>query len=127
MNEYLRYYKQLLTSWDWRKMRRAKLNRNVLCERCIAKGRKVPNVAVDVHHITPVMSAAPDKARMRTLFFDPHNLMSLCPECHREVHAEMKMHVGREKRKEIRQSQLEAFKRKFFRAGVPGCKDSAGD
>ncbi len=114
MNESLKYYKSLLTSWQWRKLRHKKLAGNIFCERCVEQGKEVPNLAVDVHHVVPVMSAAPDKARMKALFFDPHNLQALCVDCHKQVHKEMEMHVCKEKRKEIRKEQLERFKKKFF-------------
>lgn len=117
MNEYLRYYKSLLTSWQWRKLRRKKLNSCTLCERCVSEDRAVPNVAVDVHHIVPVMSAAPDKGRMRSLFFDPHNLQSLCADCHRKVHDEMRLHVGKAERDAVRRRELASFAAKFFCRG----------
>lgn len=113
-NESWNYYKYLLTSWQWRKVRRKKLNLNVFCERCVRDGKRVPNLATDVHHITPVMRAAPDRERMKQLFFDPHNLMALCPECHRKMHQELTMHVSKDKRKTIRHEQLKNFKAKFF-------------
>ena len=118
MNEYLKYYKQLLTSWSWRKLRRRKLNQNVFCERCVAEGKAVPNFATDVHHITPVMSVAPDKGRMKALFYDPHNLQALCPECHKKTHDEMKLHVSKDKREEIRKKNLSKFESKFFAGAV---------
>ena len=114
MSEAWKYYKSLLTSWRWRKLRHAKLSACPLCERCISEGRRVPNIATDVHHIVPVMKAAPDKGRMEVLCFDVHNLRALCPECHKKTHEEMKMHVGRQQRRAIRKEQLDAFKRKFF-------------
>lgn len=114
MNESLKYYKSLLTSWRWRKLRHEKLSGTIFCERCVEQGKEVPNLATDVHHVIPVMSAAPDKARMKSLCFDPHNLQALCADCHKQVHNEMKMHVGKEKREQIRKDQLERFKKKFF-------------
>lgn len=118
MNGPLRYYKQLLTSWGWRKLRRRKLSSNVFCERCVAEGKEIPNLATEVHHITPVLSAAPDKARMRSLFFDYHNLKALCPECHKKAHDEMRLHVSKDKRKEIRKDNLDRFENKFFAGAV---------
>ena len=115
MNDSLKYYKSLLTSWQWRKLRHDKLSKTIFCERCVSQGKQVPNLAVDVHHVVPVMRAAPDRGRMRVLFFDPHNLQALCADCYKKVHDEMKMHVCKEKRKEIRMEQLEEFKKKFFK------------
>lgn len=115
MNSSLHYYKTLLASWRWRKLRHAKLSSSVFCERCVGQGREVPNLATEVHHVVPVTSAAPDRRQMSALFFDPHNLQALCSECHREVHEELRMHVSKERRTEIRRSQLEMFKRKFFK------------
>lgn len=118
MNKSLRYYKSLLSSWQWRRLRHDKLSSAVLCERCVQNGRTVPRLAVEVHHVVPVMSAAPDRRSMRALCMDPHNLQALCMECHREVHEEMRMHVSKEERKRIRHDQLERFRRKFFDRGA---------
>lgn len=124
MNESLRYYRSLLQSWGWRKLRRRKLNASVWCERCVAEGKAVPNLATDIHHVTPVMSVAPDKAKMRALFFDVHNLQALCPACHKLTHEEMRMHLPKDKRDEARRAALGKFTAKFFDGG--GFKNGGG-
>ena len=60
----------------WKKLRRALLSRNPVCERggC---GR----AAVDVHHIVPVMH---DPAG--TYWFDTAYLKCVCVECHTYIH-----------------------------------------
>ena len=54
-----------------------------LCEMCLRKGITRP--ATDVHHIQSFMSTKDMEAR-KVLAFDPTNLMSLCDECHNEIH-----------------------------------------
>lgn len=55
----------------WGKVRKIKLNRNPLCERC-------NRVATLVHHIKPISQGGER--------FLMDNLMSLCVECHGEIH-----------------------------------------
>ena len=54
-----------------------------LCEMCEKKGIVKP--ADDVHHIQSFMEVDDQDAR-RLLAFDFDNLMSLCDECHSEIH-----------------------------------------
>ena len=63
----------------WNKLRKAKRQANPLCERCQAKG--ITRIAELVHHITPL-----DKGG-ELLAWD--NLMSLCRNCHDEIHMEL--------------------------------------
>ncbi len=67
----------------WRRLRAAKMMSDPLCEVCLAKGITKP--ATDVHHIQSFMCAEEASARS-VLAFDPSNLMSLCDECHSEIH-----------------------------------------
>lgn len=57
----------------WRKVRKIKIGRNPLCERCEAAGQSIPATVVD--HIVPI-SIAPD------LRLSLGNLQSLCTNCH---------------------------------------------
>lgn len=59
----------------WQQIRKAKLNRNPLCEHCKKKEKLKP--ALLVHHI----DQNPKNNR-------PENLMSLCRSCHDEIHSE---------------------------------------
>ena len=63
----------LYTTSAWAALREAQLDRQPLCERCLAHGKVV--AASVVHHVKPHRG---DEA----LFFDPDNLMSMCDPCH---------------------------------------------
>lgn len=67
----------------WRTLRLVKLADAPLCERCAQNGKVVP--AVDVHHIKSFTSTD-DPIERKRLAYDYDNLMSLCKECHRDVH-----------------------------------------
>ena len=64
----------------WRKVRNRKLKANPLCENCQSVGILKP--ADIVHHIVPVET---DK----TIRLVPENLMSLCRDCHEEIHGRL--------------------------------------
>lgn len=67
----------------WKRLRLVKLRDNPLCEVCEKKG--ITKMADDVHHIQSFMSVDDPEAR-KALAFDYDNLMSLCDECHSEIH-----------------------------------------
>lgn len=67
----------------WKRLRLVKLKNNPLCEICEKKG--ITKMADDVHHIQSFMSVDDPEAR-KALAFDYDNLMSLCDECHSEIH-----------------------------------------
>lgn len=67
----------------WRTLRLVKLADSPLCERCATEGRVVP--AIDVHHIKSFTSTD-DPIERKRLAYDYENLMSLCKECHRDIH-----------------------------------------
>ena len=56
----------------WRKLRKAKLSRNPLCEECTRQGKHTPATMVD--HIQPI--------RFGGAALDMENLQSLCWSCH---------------------------------------------
>lgn len=66
-------------SMAWQSCRRAKLERDPLCERCEAEGRST--FAAQVHHRIP-LAQRPDLA------FDHGNLMSVCTRCHARLEHE---------------------------------------
>lgn len=76
----------------WRKLVAAKKMMNPLCERCLARqeGERVKAVE-EIHHIIP-MSRAANELQILELGFDPSNLMSVCCQCHEELHKELKSH-----------------------------------
>ena len=93
-----KYYQKLLNSQRWKELRRAKLQRNPLCERCQYEGRVLGIIggyirsAVDVHHVIPVESARSHE-EMERLAFDMGNLQSLCVPCHIRVHQDRGSHT----------------------------------
>lgn len=72
----------------WRKERDLYLHEHPLCEECLKKGKVVP--ATDVHHIKSPFK----KGQINwNLLYDENNLMSLCKECHGNIHAEQQGHI----------------------------------
>ena len=64
--------------WRWVQLRERILKRDqYLCGPCRDKGRTTP--ATEVHHVLPKSQGGTD---------DVSNLISTCPECHREADAE---------------------------------------
>ena len=70
-------------------MRLKKLQAQPLCECCQDKDKITP--ATEVHHVTPVETVTTIE-QMETLMFEYSNLMSVCHECHKNIHAEMFSH-----------------------------------
>lgn len=68
----------------WRKLREAKLQDSPLCEICLEKGKVTP--ATEVHHIHHVADVGSFLEAM-DVAFDYNNLMSLCTQCHQDLHA----------------------------------------
>ena len=102
-------YKKLISSKEWRRLRAWKLQQNPLCERHQRQGKVV--AACVVHHIIDVETGH-NEAECRALCFNPSNLMSLCRECHKEIHMERgtwtaKAHKTRE------QVRLEQWKQRL--------------
>lgn len=76
-------YIKLINSQRWRRLRCYKMLANPICEVCEAKG--ISTLAVEVHHVTPVESAATEIG-MQQLMYDVRNLQALCHSCHVEIH-----------------------------------------
>lgn len=66
----------------WRRLRLAKLADSPLCEMCLQRG--FVKVAIDVHHKRSFMSVT--GAERDACAYDYDNLMSLCKECHQQIH-----------------------------------------
>lgn len=73
----------------WRKLVAAKKMISPLCERCLSQNRTTE--VQEIHHIIPI-SRAIDDLQILELGFDPSNLMSVCCQCHEELHKELKSH-----------------------------------
>lgn len=63
----------------WRRVRKAKLARNPLCEPCEAEGRT--RAGDMVHHVVPIAEGGERLAM--------GNLQTCCWECHARIHAEL--------------------------------------
>lgn len=85
-----------------------KISENPFCEDCYKTG--VLTEATEVHHIVPVESVR-DPQSMTALAFDPHNIVSLCRECHIERHRQLKSHSMKE-----RQRRMKADCEEFWKA-----------
>lgn len=103
-------YIRLIHTERWVKLRRAKLSRDPLCERCKEQG--VIEAAVEVHHVIPVEDAQTEREK-ESLMFDSHNLMALCHDCHVEMHKEMGR-SGKAYARRRTERQREGFKAKFL-------------
>lgn len=68
----------------WRKLREAKLQDSPLCEMCSMYEKVTP--ATCVHHIHNIADAGSYLEAM-DVAFDYNNLMSLCTQCHQDLHA----------------------------------------
>lgn len=82
---------QAYQNTTWRKLRDTFMKEHPICERCLAKGKITP--ATDVHHIkSPFRNGEVNYS----LLLDDKNLMSLCRECHGDIHASQQGHVSAE-------------------------------
>lgn len=75
----------------WRKERDTYLHEHPLCEECLKKGKITP--AQDIHH---KKSPFKNGEINWNLLFDEDNLMSLCKECHGNIHAAQQGHISPE-------------------------------
>lgn len=102
-----RYY-ALIRTRRWRMLRIEKLSETPWCEECLRHGRL--RGATEVHHITPIQSAGTMQG-MAALAYDKRNLMSVCEECHLELHRRMGSLKGMDKEalKEDRERQIEDY------------------
>ena len=80
-------YIKLINTQRWRRLRFKHLQSNPLCERC--KNQDRVTAASEVHHIIPIESQTSSKD-MEQVAYNPLNLMSVCRECHRAIHTEMR-------------------------------------
>lgn len=70
----------------WRDLRIEKLTNNPLCERC--DENDVLTLADQVHHKQPISTGVSLEEKCK-LGYDYNNLMSVCDECHKEIHNEL--------------------------------------
>lgn len=87
------FYHQLLNSLRWRKLRLGKLAQSPFCADC--RLQEIATEATEVHHVIPIETGA-TFAEMRRLAYAPLNLVSLCPDCHRQRHRDLRSHDPKE-------------------------------
>lgn len=68
----------------WQNLRNEQIMDNPLCEHCLLEG-KIKS-AQCVHHRIPFSEGITDEDKWK-LFLDDKNLISLCNDCHRKIHA----------------------------------------
>lgn len=104
-------YKHLINSQRWRSCRDRQLRLHPLCQRCEKEGRI--RLAEEVHHIRPIESVH-DYMSMEALAYDMNNLMSVCCECHHDIHAEMMSH-SKESVRRNNERKTEQFMSKYLK------------
>lgn len=82
-SERYRHRVEVYNTKQWRDLRDYMLGKHPTCMRCKEQGRTTP--AVDVHHIRSFTDVT-DPGERHRLAFDPANLVTLCKQCHAELH-----------------------------------------
>jgi len=75
-------YQSIYQSKTWRRLRQAKFATNPLCEVCEAKG--IVKQTDEIHHIVPFEIDM-------SLVYEWDNLLSVCIDCHKELHKHLKI------------------------------------
>lgn len=76
-----KYYNTL----QWKNLRNSYIKEHPFCQYCQEHYNRV-RLAEEVHHCTEFLQATTEEGRME-LLLDPNNLMSVCRECHMEIHS----------------------------------------
>ena len=82
-DEYFTERRRIYNSERWHKLSVYKRSVNPLCELCEKKG--ITRHAEDVHHIISFMKGE-SRGEIEDLAYNFDNLMSLCKECHQNIH-----------------------------------------
>lgn len=72
----------------WRNLVKVKRMISPLCERCLSQNRTTE--VAEIHHVIPLKTCNGDLNYLLQLAFDYDNLMSVCCQCHEDIHAEMR-------------------------------------
>lgn len=86
--EHRKLRQKAYNSTAWKKLRETYLKEHAICQECLSKGRITP--ATSVHHIK---SPFINNEINYYLLLDYTNLMSLCHECHGNIHAKEQGHI----------------------------------
>ena len=79
-------YTKIMNSQRWHNLQSEILRAKPYCERCEAKGWRIPSKVV--HHIKPIESGHSMEEYER-LAYDPENLQALCHQCHADIHSKV--------------------------------------
>jgi 5-methylcytosine-specific restriction endonuclease McrA len=66
-------------SRTWERLKKARIMMHPVCERC---GK---NLSEEVHHKVPLPRGG-TLLQLKTVGFDPNNIMALCKKCHQDEH-----------------------------------------
>lgn len=103
-------YRKLINCTRWTELRIRKISKQPLCEACLEHGLYTP--AQCVHHKTPCETAH-SEAEMARLMYDMDNLMSLCRDCHRQIHDALKFQ-SKEAKEERKRDSVKRFEARFL-------------
>ena len=76
-------YQKVYNTPRWKRLRAEKFAANPVCEVCAAKG--IARLTEEIHHIVPF-----EIDNDLSLAYDYDNLISLCVECHKKMHEQLK-------------------------------------
>lgn len=77
---------KIYNSKTWKQLRELYYSEHPLCEQCLEKG--IIKAADQVHHIQPFLTGKTYEEKMQ-LAYDYNNLMSVCKQCHSDIHKEL--------------------------------------
>ena len=103
-------YIRLIHTGRWLSLRKEVLTAHPLCAECAKAGRV--EAATEVHHVRPVEEAIGYADKVRRMY-DPHNLQTLCHDCHVRIHTELGR-CGREATKRRNERQAAQVIKNFF-------------
>lgn len=103
------YYKKLIQSTRWTKLRNSYLQQHPVCENCHER------LSTEVHHIEPLMKFRNDLQVMENMCFNTDNLMSVCHKCHIDLHRELgKYHHRKQDVANLTEERVNRFKENYF-------------
>lgn len=82
-------YIRIMNSARWRKLRNDVISEQPVCQECQKHG--IVRASRCVHHIVPIESQPTEALAIETAF-RRSNLVALCFECHKDIHAAERSH-----------------------------------
>lgn len=102
-------YIKLINSTRWKNVRHTKLIYNPMCEICRER------IATEVHHIQPIEQYSNNPELMEEMCYKYSNLQSVCYQCHKNIHLEMKLHRNqKESVKKNNKDKVDDFMTRYF-------------